>query len=99
MNCDLKAASFRSPWGFNTNSRGCSPDGIGTEPVVTRHPNHPNPAGVEQAFDDKSGAIYSTPTGSVKTTTFSNHGFRPVGPSPAAIIMMTPMGSGGGGDG
>ena len=87
MNCDLKAPSFRSPWGFNKNSRGCSE----AEPVVCRHTNNPNPAGVEQLSDNKTCIVHSTHTGSAKTATLSNHGFR-FSP-PAAIIVMTPMGS------
>ena len=91
----------RSPWGFNNNSRGCS----AAEPVVRKNPNHPNPAGVEQGSSgfqpESEGLQYkhettavlknSTPTGSVKTAAFPNHGFRFT--SPAAIIVMTPMGS------
>jgi hypothetical protein len=78
---------IRSPWGFNNNSRGCSE----AEPVVTSRPHTPNPAGVEQPSQNKAGGIYSTPTGSVKTTPSANHGFRFT--PPAAIIVMTPMGS------
>jgi hypothetical protein len=89
MNRKLKTSSFRSPWGFNTNSRGWSE----TEPVVTEHPTNPNPVGVEQLFDGKTGIVYSTPTGSIKTIAFPNHGFRFT--SPAAILIMTPPGLGG----
>ncbi len=91
MNRDLKASSFGSPLGFNENSRGWSPDSTGTEPVVMRHHKKPNPVGVEQLSDSIKGAIYSTPTGSVKTATHTNHGFRSA--TPAAIIVRTPMGS------
>jgi hypothetical protein len=77
MNRDLKAASFRSPWGFNTNSRGCSPHGIGTEPVVWGHKNINRPCrgrkgssgilpeseGVQYKQDTPVVLTYSTPTG------------------------------------
>ncbi len=46
MNRALKTTSFRSPWGFNNNSRGCS----AAEPVVRRRPNNPNPATMLQVL-------------------------------------------------
>lgn len=88
MNYDSNGSFRRSPWGFNNNSRGCST----AEPVVRSHPNTPNPKGLEQLSQNKTGGIYSTPTGSVKSSTSANHGFRST--PPAAIILMTPMGSG-----
>ena len=88
MKCDSKKSFRKSPWGFHINSRGCSPDSFGTEPVVR---SRPNPTGVEQFSEYKTGIIYSTPTGSLETTLSANHGFRFT--SPAAIIVMTPMGS------
>lgn len=82
---------LRSPRGFNNNSRGCSPAFIGTEPVVMSCPHAPNPAGVEQLSDDKTGIVYSTLTGSAQILTSLNHGFGFT--SPAAILITTLIGS------
>jgi len=88
MNRDLKASSFRSPLGFSNGSRGWRPEAGGRG---ARVPQNLNPTGVEQLLDSKTGIVYSTPTGSIKSATIPNHGFRFT--SPAAIIVMTPMGS------
>jgi len=88
MNRDLHKSSGPSPSGFNNDSRGCS----GAEPVVCRHNNSYRPCRGRINNGHFSAGILFNPSGVVDFIFSITTGFG-LWPSPAAILMMTLLGS------